>query len=109
MSPAENEPEPETWSVYLVRCADETLYTGITIDVERRLAEHEAGRGAKYLRGRGPLALALRATVGEREVALRVEHRLKRLSRGEKEALCDEPSRLDVLVREARDDWADAR
>lgn len=100
---------PVDWSVYLVRCADATLYAGITTDVDRRFEEHAAGRGAKYLRGRGPLELAFRAVVGERGVALRVEHRVKRLSRAEKESLCEQPRALDELVRHARRDLAEAR
>lgn len=77
------------WSIYLIRCGDGTLYTGVAADVSRRLAEHAAGdgRGAKYLRGRGPLELVLARSVGEKSVALRLEHRIKRLKRAEKETL----------------------
>ncbi len=52
------------WYLYLVRCGDGTLYTGISTDVGRRLAEHRAGKGARYLRGRGPLSLARKVRVG---------------------------------------------
>lgn len=81
-------PEP-AWHLYIVRCADGSLYTGIARDVERRLAEHRAGtpRGARYLRGRGPLALALAAPVGSRGSALRVERAVKALPKRRKEAL----------------------
>lgn len=75
------------WSVYLVRCGDGALYTGIATDVERRLAEHSAGRGAKYLRGRGPLSLAFERGVADRGTALRMEYAVKQLSRQRKEAL----------------------
>lgn len=84
------------FSVYIVRCADDTLYTGISTDVENRVAEHESGtRGAKYLRGRGPLRLEFTREIGERSSALQVEHRVKRLSRAQKEALiCGDDSLL---------------
>jgi len=76
------------YSVYMLRCADGSLYTGIATDVARRLAEHESSRrGAKYLRGRGPLELAYAAEVGDRGIASKVEHRLKALPKAEKEAL----------------------
>lgn len=90
-----------TWSVYLVRRADGALYTGVATDVDRRLEEHRSGRGARALRGRGPLELAARAEVGERAAALRVEHRIKRLAKLEKEALVRSAERLAALVAEA--------
>ncbi len=71
-----------SYSVYIVECRDGSLYTGIAVDVERRLKEHESGpRGAKYLRSRAPLALKFSATVGDRGTALRIEARIKKLSR----------------------------
>lgn len=90
------------WSVYLVRCGDGSLYTGIATDVTRRLEEHRAGgtRGARYLRGRGPLALALARVVGTRAQALRLEARIKRLSRPKKELLIGDPTRIDALAIE---------
>ena len=78
------------FSLYILRCADRTLYTGIATDVRRRLAEHESGaRGAKYLRGKGPFELALVREVGDRATASMLEHRVKRLTRRQKEALID--------------------
>lgn len=78
------------FSLYIVRCADDSLYTGIATDVERRVAEHESGtRGAKYLRGKGPLELALVREVGDRATASVLERRVKRLTRPQKEALID--------------------
>ena len=79
--------EEATWHVYLVRCADESLYTGIALDVERRFEEHESGVGAKYLRGRGPLELVFSRAIGTRGDALRAEYRIKQLSRDDKEEL----------------------
>lgn len=76
------------FSLYIVRCADDSLYTGIATDVDKRIAEHRAGaRGAKYLRGRQPLTLEFRARVGDRAAASRLEYRVKRLSRAQKERL----------------------
>ena len=76
------------YSLYIVRCRDGSLYTGIAIDVDRRLREHESGnRGARYLRGRGPLRLEFTQRLGDRATALRLEHRVKRLQREHKEAL----------------------
>lgn len=76
-----------TWFVYLVRCGDRTLYCGIALDPEARLAQHQAGKGAKYTRGRGPLALVYREACGSKAEALRRERALKRLRRAAKEAL----------------------
>lgn len=75
------------WFVYVLRCGDGTLYTGITTDVKRRLAEHASGgpRAAKYLRGRGPLSVAFSTRVGSRSQALAMELWLKGLSRERKE------------------------
>ncbi len=75
------------WHLYLLRCRDGSLYTGITTDVARRIAAHSAGRGARRLRGRGPLELVFSHPVGDRGTALRLECRVKRLSRPDKERL----------------------
>lgn len=75
------------WQLYLVRCADGSLYTGIAIDAARRFTEHQAGRGAKYLRGRGPLQLVYHCQVGDRGTALRLELQVKRLAKADKERL----------------------
>lgn len=89
------------YSVYMVRCRDGSLYTGIAIDVERRLAEHADGnKGAKYLRGKGPLKLVLQQEIGDRSLATRIEHRIKQLSREEKMALTRMPAKLASLVGE---------
>ena len=67
-----------------LRSADGTLYTGTAADVERRLAAHRRGRGAKYTRGRGPLAVVYREACPDRGAALRREAAIKKLSRQEK-------------------------
>jgi putative endonuclease len=71
----------------MLRCGDGSLYTGIATDVKRRLEEHRADAGAKYLRGRGPLTVVFQSEVGNRSLATRVELRIKRLSRSAKEEL----------------------
>lgn len=76
-----------TWVVYLVRCADDSLYCGITNDLPARLAAHDAGKGAKYTRGRGPLTLVATQRCRDKRVALRIEHAVKQLRRPEKLAL----------------------
>ena len=75
------------WYLYILRCGDGTLYTGITTDVARRLEAHRQGRGAKYTRGRGPLELAYQDKCGTHSLALKREAAVKRLPRQEKEAL----------------------
>lgn len=78
------------WFVYLLRCADGTLYTGITTDVERRLAEHngEGGAGARYTRSRRPVTLAYLEAAASRAEAARREAAIRRLDRTRKLALC---------------------
>lgn len=77
----------QTWFVYIARCADGSLYTGIARDVSARIAAHDAGRGARYTRGRGPLTLcAVRRCRGKGR-ALSLELAIKRLPRTQKEAL----------------------
>lgn len=76
------------WVVYILECADHTLYTGITNDFDRRLAAHESGKGAKYTRGRGPFALMLREDYADRSDASKRERILKKMTRTEKLALC---------------------
>lgn len=77
------------WWLYIIENVYGQLYTGITTDVERRLKEHEAGapRGARALRGKGPLQLRYTCQVGEHSLALRAEYAIKRLPRPRKLAL----------------------
>ena len=86
--------------LYLLRCADGSLYTGIARDPQRRLAEHESGRrGAKRLRGRGPLSLVFSETVGDRGRAQAAEARVKKLPRRDKLRLVDGSLSLAEIVR----------
>lgn len=73
--------------VYMIRCKDNTLYTGYTNDLEKRLQKHETGKGAKYTRGRGPFVIEYQAIYETREEALKVEYQIKKLSRKRKEGL----------------------
>ncbi|MCI9555779.1 GIY-YIG nuclease family protein [Oscillospiraceae bacterium 50-16] len=75
------------WYVYILRCGDGTFYTGSTDDVERRLAVHRSGKGAKYTRGRGPLELVYQEALPDRSSALRREAAIKKLTRAQKERL----------------------
>ncbi|MGI9236974.1 MAG: GIY-YIG nuclease family protein [Woeseiaceae bacterium] len=94
-----------TFSLYIVRCSDNTLYTGIAGDVARRIAEHETGmRGAKYLRGKGPLKLEFSTVVGDRATASAVEYRVKRLSKAQKEAIIDGRQSLDDMLDASKTD-----
>lgn len=79
-------PGPPTY-VYIVRCADGTLYTGWTVDLERRVQNHNAGRGARYTRQHGPVELVYWEEVPDRSAALRREAEIKRRGRGYKERL----------------------
>jgi putative endonuclease len=76
-----------TWTVYLARCRDGSLYTGVTTDPERRLAEHNAGCGGSYTRSRIPLVMVYGESAQDRSGALRRECAIKRLTRTQKEDL----------------------
>lgn len=78
-----------SWKLYILRCGDGTLYTGITTDVEKRLEAHRTGKGAKYTRGRGPLELVYREECGDHSAALRRELEIKKLPREEKKKLIE--------------------
>jgi len=73
------------WHLYVLRIENGHLYTGITTDVERRVAEHRSGKGAKYLRGKGNMELAYSSPVGDRSSALKLEAAIKKLPKQKKE------------------------
>ena len=81
------------WFVYILRCADDTLYTGITRDMERRVREHNGDnrRGAAYTRGRRPVQVIYREACGSRSQATRREHQIRAMTRKEKEKLAKSP------------------
>ncbi len=79
--------DEKIWHLYILKCGDGTLYTGIALDVEKRFAAHASGKGAKYTRGRGPLTLLYQEVCGDHTAALRRELEVKALTRQEKENL----------------------
>ncbi len=88
-----------SYFLYIVECADGSLYTGISTDVDRRLEEHTTGvRGARYVRGRTPLTLVFATPVGDRSRASSAEARVKRLSKRQKRSLIDGSLTLDSLL-----------
>ena len=78
------------WYIYILRCADNTLYTGSTDDVERRVAVHNSGKGAKYTRGRTPVEVVYTEECESYSAALKREYAIKQLSRQEKWNLINE-------------------
>lgn len=86
---------PRTWFVYLIECADGSLYTGITVDVEARYAAHAAGKGARYTRSHPPVRLLASAAHPDRSSAARAEYRIKQLTPAEKRAYA---ARLNLAV-----------
>ena len=91
------------WYIYMVRCREGTLYTGIATDVLRRLEEHEegSGKGAKYLRGRGPLKLVFKKAIGSRSLALKVESKIKRLTKDRKNELIKQEEMIEQIIFKA--------
>lgn len=90
------------WYLYLVRTGQDTIYTGIATDVDRRLREHGAGgdSAARYLRGRGPLELVYCVQIGNRSLAQRLEYSVKQLPRSQKDLIIAEaPDRRSLLQR----------
>ena len=73
-----------TWHCYLLQCADDTLYCGITNDLDKRIAAHNAGEGAKYTRGRTPVRLMYRESCADKSAALKREMQIKKMPRSEK-------------------------
>ncbi|GKW07980.1 GIY-YIG nuclease family protein [Pectobacterium carotovorum] len=89
--------EDSHWYLYILRTVAGTLYTGITTDVSRRLNQHQTGKGAKALRGKGELTLVFHCLVGDRSDALKLEYRIKQLSKNQKERLVqDQPKTLCI-------------
>jgi len=82
--------QPEPWFVYILRCADGTLYTGITKDVNRRCEQHNAGTASRYTRGRLPVSVVYQETQATQSLALKRETAIKAMSRQQKESLIGE-------------------
>ena len=88
------------WSLYLVQCNNNSLYTGISTDVARRFAEHQSNglKTAKYLRGKGPLTLVFQAEIGNRSEASIMEAKIKKLPRNDKQRLISGAVALNKLI-----------
>ena len=86
-TPAAKAKRAKKWHLYVLLCKDGTLYCGITTDLERRFAQHSAGKGARYTRGRGPLTLLRSWPQKSKSAALRAEFSFKKLTRSAKDAL----------------------
>jgi len=95
----ENNRKPAVWSLYIVRCRDGTLYTGISTDVKRRFLQHQKSNGAKYLKRRGPLELAFKHRVGKQSQALKIEDKIKRLTKARKLRVISEPDYFKKLMK----------
>ncbi len=89
----------DPWFVYVARCSDDTLYVGIARDVVARIGLHDAGRGARYTRGRGPLRVLVTRRCASQGDALRLERALKRLPRGDKLAVATSRRKLARLAK----------
>ena len=87
-----------TYYVYILRCGDGSLYTGITTDVARRLAEHKAGRGAKYTRSRGATGIEAAWSCETKGEALKLESAIKKLPKAKKESLASGAVSLDDVI-----------
>lgn len=90
---------PMSWQVYVLRCGDGSLYTGIARDAAARLRRHEAGKGARYTRGRGPLALVLLEAAASHGDALRREAAIRKLGRAGKEALISAATPVEAKAK----------
>ena len=93
---------PRHWYVYVIRCADGSLYTGVARDVAARIAVHESGKGARYTRGRGPLRLEGKTRCSSQGDALRLERAIKQLPRAAKAELTAKRGRLARFARNVR-------
>ncbi|MDQ7059013.1 MAG: GIY-YIG nuclease family protein [Ghiorsea sp.] len=88
-----------TWYLYMIRCKGNQLYTGITTDVTRRFGEHQAGKGAKFLRGKAPLELVYSQEVGNQSQALKLEFWLKKQPKLSKEKMIQQGLPVDIQTR----------
>jgi len=82
--------ETAEWFLYMIRCNNGQLYTGISTDVKRRFMKHQSGNGAKYLRGKGPLTLVYQKKIGSRSAALKAEIAMKQKSKADKEHIINQ-------------------
>ncbi|MFT4885959.1 MAG: putative endonuclease [Pseudohongiellaceae bacterium] len=91
----ESQASPKSWYLYIIRCKDKSLYTGITLDIQRRYQEHQnsngLGKGAKFLRGKGPLELVYGCCVPTHSAALKLEYKIKKMGKAKKESMIASP------------------
>ncbi len=90
------------WFLYLIECSDDSIYTGIAVDVAARYAKHERGTGARYTRSRPPRRLLASFELSDRASASRAEYQVKRLSAAQKRALAD--GRLALILDACEDE-----
>ncbi|OCG37100.1 MULTISPECIES: GIY-YIG nuclease family protein [unclassified Gilliamella] len=90
---------PSEWFLYIIRTAKKSLYTGITTNVERRLHQHQTNQGAKHLKGQKDLTIVYQIYIGDRSMALRLEYRIKQLSKQKKEKLVTNQPNLNELLK----------
>jgi putative endonuclease len=90
------------WYLYLVRCYDGSLYTGISTDIARRFAQHqgEGSAGSKYLKGRRPLTLVFKKKLGSKSLALKVERKIKKLSKARKGKLIRNKKEIEIMIKQ---------
>ena len=93
----------KTWFLYMIRCKDNSLYTGVTLDIQRRFEEHQdsagSGKGAKFLRGKGPLALVYSTSVATHSGALKLEYKTKKMSKAKKESMMADQRESDHAAK----------
>ncbi|MFH0803160.1 MAG: GIY-YIG nuclease family protein [bacterium] len=89
------------WFLYIIRCGNNSLYTGITTDAERRFLEHQGheGKGSKYLRGKAPLELVFLARIGRKGLALKIEAEIKKLAKEKKELLVQGKIKINEIKK----------
>lgn len=90
----------EKWFVYIVKCSDDTLYTGITNDLEKRIKMHNTGKGAKYCRGRAPVELMMSIDFNTKSEAAKIEYRIKQLNKKQKQELIMNKKTLCQEIKE---------
>ena len=89
----------DRWHLYVVQCSDDSLYTGITTDLSRRISEHNQGKGAKYTRGRGPVSIVYTESHPDRSSASKAESAFKKLTRKKKLEVIDQLGCEDAGVQ----------
>ncbi|MGR5237076.1 GIY-YIG nuclease family protein [Vibrio alfacsensis] len=86
----------QSWCVYLIRNNHNALYCGVTNDIERRFKQHQSGKGAKALKGKGPLILEWSSSFESKSIAMKVEYFIKQLTKAKKELLVGVDAEIDV-------------